>query len=78
MTAESLKLFWYASPQTFYPLAGKIARICAVLAVLFAIAGLYTGFFVAPTEIPRGRSRPDPRARVSGGCSPIATGTGLS
>src|SRR5437868_13949678 len=54
MTAESLKLFWYASPQTFYPLAGKIARMCAVLAVLFAIAGLYVGLFVAPTDAQQG------------------------
>ena len=50
MTAESLKLFWYASPQTFYPLAGKIARVCGMLAALFAIAGLYVGFFAAPTD----------------------------
>src|SRR5438067_8685968 len=54
MTAESLKLFWYASPQTFYPLAGKIARLCAVLAAFFAIAGLYIGFFVAPTDAQQG------------------------
>src|SRR5437764_1875967 len=54
MTAESLKLFWYASPQTFYPLAGKIARLCAVLAAFFAIAGLYIGFVVAPTDAQQG------------------------
>src|SRR5258707_10636118 len=54
MTAESIKLFWYASPQTFYPLAGKIARVCAVLAVLFAVAGLYVGLFVAPTDAQQG------------------------
>jgi heme exporter protein C len=54
MTTESIKLFWYASPQTFYPLAGKIARVCAVLAALFAIAGLYVGFFVSPTDAQQG------------------------
>src|SRR5258707_13762935 len=54
MTAESIKLFWYASPQTFYPLAGKIARVCAVLAGLFAVAGLYVGLFVAPTDAQQG------------------------
>src|SRR5438477_917560 len=54
MTAESLKLFWYASPQTFYPLAGKIARVCGMLAALFAIAGLYVGFFAAPTDAQQG------------------------
>jgi heme exporter protein C len=56
MTAESIKWFWYASPQTFSPLARRIARICAVLAALFAIAGLYTGFFVAPTDAQQGEA----------------------
>ena len=56
MTAESIKWFWYASPQTFFPLAGKIARICAALAVIFAIAGLYIGFFVAPTDAQQGEA----------------------
>src|SRR5258708_28719804 len=46
--------FWYSSPQTFFPLAGRIARICSVLAVLFGIAGPYTGFFVAPTDATQG------------------------
>jgi heme exporter protein C len=54
MTDAGTKLFWYASPQTFYPLAGKIARVCAALAVLFAIAGLYVGLFVAPTDAQQG------------------------
>ena len=56
MTTESIKWFWYASPQTFFPFAGKLARVCAVLAVLFAIAGLYTGFFVAPTDAQQGEA----------------------
>jgi heme exporter protein C len=54
MTTQSIRWFWYASPQTFFPLAGKIARVCAVLAVLFALAGLYVGFFVAPTDAQQG------------------------
>jgi heme exporter protein C len=48
--------FWYASPQTFFPLAGHIARVCAVLAALLAIAGLYIGFFVAPTDAQQGEA----------------------
>ena len=56
MTTDSIKWFWYASPQTFFPLAARIARICAVLAVLFGIAGLYTGFFLAPTDATQGES----------------------
>ena len=54
MTAQSIKWFWFASPHTFFPLAGKIARVCAVLAVVFGIAGLYVGLFVAPTDAQQG------------------------
>jgi heme exporter protein C len=54
MTADSIKWFWFASPHTFFPLAGKIARVCALLAVVFGIAGLYVGFFVAPTDAQQG------------------------
>jgi heme exporter protein C len=49
-----MKLFWYASPETFYPLAGKIAAVSAVLAALLAVAGLYVGFAVAPTDAQQG------------------------
>jgi heme exporter protein C len=54
MTTDSIKWFWFASPQTFYPLAGMIARIAAVSAVLLALAGLYVGLFVAPTDAQQG------------------------
>ena len=47
--------FWrYASPATFYPLAGKIEKICWVLATLLAVIGLYVGFFVAPADATQG------------------------
>jgi heme exporter protein C len=46
--------FWYASPQTFFPLAGTIARWCAFAAAVLAAAGLYVGFFVAPTDAQQG------------------------
>src|SRR5512145_1439742 len=46
--------FWFSSPQTFFPLAGTIARWCAVGAVLLAVAGLYVGFVVAPTDAQQG------------------------
>ena len=47
--------FWrYASPTTFYPIAGKIEKICWVLAILLALIGLYLGFFVAPTDATQG------------------------
>jgi heme exporter protein C len=46
--------FRYASPQTFSPLAGRMAPWFAAAAALLAIAGLYTGFFVAPTDAQQG------------------------
>jgi heme exporter protein C len=51
-----MKWFWYASPQTFYPLAGKIAHVCAWGAGLLTLAGLYIGFFVAPTDAQQGEA----------------------
>jgi heme exporter protein C len=51
-----IRWFWFASPQTFYPLAGWVARACAVLAALLAAAGLYIGFFVAPTDATQGEA----------------------
>ena len=44
----------FASPQTFYPLAAKLAPWFGVAAAVFAIAGLYVGFFVAPTDQQQG------------------------
>jgi heme exporter protein C len=49
-----MKWFWYASPQAFYPLAGRIGRWCAAAAALLALIGLYIGFFVAPTDAQQG------------------------
>jgi heme exporter protein C len=52
--STAIKWYWFASPQTFYPLAGRIALACAVGAALLAAAGLYVGFFVAPTDAQQG------------------------
>jgi heme exporter protein C len=46
----------FASPQTFYPLAGKLAPWFAWAAALLTLAGLYIGFFVAPTDHQQGES----------------------
>jgi len=51
-----MKWFWYASPQTFYPLAGKIARAAFLVAGVLAAAGLYIGFGVAPTDAQQGEA----------------------
>ena len=51
---STLRWFWFASPQTFFPLAGTVARWCAVGAALLALAGLYVGLVVAPTDAQQG------------------------
>ena len=51
-----MKWFWYASPQTFYPLAGQFARWCGLAAVVLTLAGLYIGLFVAPTDAQQGEA----------------------
>jgi heme exporter protein C len=54
--STAVKWFWFASPQTFFPLAGSITRWSAAGAALLAIAGLYVGFFVAPTDAQQGEA----------------------
>ena len=49
-----MKLFRYAAPATFYPLAGRLQPVFAGLAVLLALGGLWLGFFVAPTDAQQG------------------------
>jgi heme exporter protein C len=51
-----MKLYWFASPQTFFPLAGTLARIAAVLAAVLTLAGLYVGFFLAPSDAQQGEA----------------------
>lgn len=45
-----IKFNWlkFSSPQTFYPLAGRMTPWFAWSAALLTIAGLYVSFFVAP------------------------------
>lgn len=50
----SINWFKYASPATFYPLAGRLIPWFYGLAVLFCLAGLYVGFFLAPTDATQG------------------------
>ena len=51
-----MRWFWYASPQTFYPLAGKLALASGILAAALTLIGLYIGFFVAPTDAQQGEA----------------------
>jgi heme exporter protein C len=46
----------YASPQTFFPVAGRLAPWFFAAAVVLTMAGLYIGFFAAPTDAQQGES----------------------
>jgi heme exporter protein C len=46
--------FKFASPATFYPLAGRLIPWFAVAAAVLAIVGLYIGLVAAPTDAQQG------------------------
>ena len=54
MSRHRIHAFRFASPATFYPLAGRLLPWFALLAVLFAAAGLWVGLFLAPTDAQQG------------------------
>ena len=49
-----MNFYRYASPQTFYPLAGRMLPWFVMAAVLLAVAGLAIGFVIAPTDFQQG------------------------
>jgi heme exporter protein C len=46
--------FKFASPQSFYPLAGKMIPWFWALTAIFGLIGLWISFFVAPTDAQQG------------------------
>jgi heme exporter protein C len=48
------RLFQFAAPQAFFPLAGKMIPWFSLLAAALTAAGLYVAFFVAPTDATQG------------------------
>ena len=46
--------FKYSSPQTFYPLAGRMAPWFMGVAVVLALVGLYISLIAAPTDFQQG------------------------
>jgi heme exporter protein C len=52
------RIHWlrYSSPQTFYPLAGRLIPWFGAAAAVLALIGLYIGFFVAPTDFQQGEA----------------------
>ncbi len=54
MNSRLINWFKFSSPATFYPLAGRLVPIFAVLALALIGVGLYMSFFVAPTDYKQG------------------------
>src|SRR6186997_3700852 len=52
----AINFYRYASPATFLPVAERLAPWFAGAAALLAIAGLYVGFVVAPTDATQGEA----------------------
>ncbi|HEY4998404.1 MAG TPA: cytochrome c biogenesis protein CcsA, partial [Usitatibacter sp.] len=50
----SMNWFYFASPSTFYRLAGRIAPWCFAVAAVLGAAGLYVGLVQAPTDAQQG------------------------
>lgn len=54
MSKRVINWFRYASPQTFYPLAGRLIPWFWTLAAIFGVLGLTIGFLLAPTDAQQG------------------------
>jgi heme exporter protein C len=51
-----MSLYQYSAPAAFYPVAGLLAPWFAWAAALCAIAGLWIGFGIAPTDFQQGEA----------------------
>lgn len=51
-----MRFFTFATPSRFYHLAGLLIPWLWAAVVLLALAGLYVGFFVAPTDATQGEA----------------------
>jgi len=54
MSNRLINWFRYASPQSFYPLAGRMIPWFWGLAAIFGVAGLGIGFLLAPSDAQQG------------------------
>jgi heme exporter protein C len=52
----AINIWKYASPQACFPLAGKLAPWFLWLAAVLALAGLYIGLVLAPTDFQQGNA----------------------
>ena len=56
MTNRLINWFRFGSPQSFYPLAGRMLPWFAALAAISGAIGLWIAFFVAPTDAQQGEA----------------------
>jgi heme exporter protein C len=56
MSTASINWFRFASPASFFPLAGRLAPLFAIAAAILAAIGLWLGFAVAPTDAQQGEA----------------------
>ena len=56
MNNRLVNWFRYGSPQSFYPLAGRMIPWFTALAVALTLAGAWVGFLLAPTDAQQGDS----------------------
>jgi len=54
--SKRIRFFKFASPQSFFPLAGKMIPWFASVAVILTLLGFYVGFVVAPTDHQQGEA----------------------
>ena len=52
----TVRFFTFAAPSRFYRLADKLSPPLWMAAIALAVAGLYMGFFVAPTDATQGEA----------------------
>ena len=52
----TVRFFTFAAPSRFYRLADKLSPPLWLAAIALAVAGLYMGFFVAPTDATQGEA----------------------
>ncbi len=55
MKLRDIHWFWFAAPQNFYGLAGRMWPWFAALATVLLLAGLWISFFVAPIDAQQGQ-----------------------
>jgi heme exporter protein C len=55
-SSKRLRFFTFAAPSRFYGLAGAVLPFLWVMTAILAVAGLYTGFFIAPVDATQGQS----------------------